>query len=94
VDIYQRAWHAGESSWAGRARCNDYSIGIELEGSDELPFTNRQYVALAGLIAELRARMPTIAPARIVGHCDVAPGRKSDPGPCFDWQRMARSLGA
>jgi N-acetyl-anhydromuramoyl-L-alanine amidase len=82
VSCSRRAWHAGESSWQGRARCNDYSIGIELEGSSEVAFTAAQYARLAGLTRALQARY---AIRDIVGHSDVAPGRKSDPGPHFDW---------
>ena len=85
VPCAQRAWHAGASSWCGRSRCNDFSIGIELEGSDEAPFEAPQYEALAALSRALRARYPI---ADIVGHSDVAPGRKTDPGPHFDWPRF------
>ena len=88
VDCGHRAWHAGVSSWRGRVRCNDYSIGIELEGCDELPFEDPQYAALLDLLARLRARYPRI---RVAGHADVAPGRKTDPGPCFDWSRLSRA---
>lgn len=84
-----RAWHAGVSCWNGRERCNDFSIGIELEGCDTRPFEPVQYVRLAGLIAELRTRYPIEA---VVGHSDIAPGRKTDPGPFFDWQRLERLL--
>lgn len=82
-----RAWHAGVSCWNGRERCNDFSIGIELEGCDTQPFEPVQYVRLAGLIAELRTRYPIEA---VVGHSDIAPGRKTDPGPFFDWERLLR----
>ena len=81
-----RAWHAGESRWRDRTRCNDFSIGIELEGTDEVPFTDAQYETLNTLIATLRARYPIID---IVGHSDIAPGRKTDPGPEFDWARVS-----
>lgn len=77
-----RAWHAGVSCWQGQERCNDFSIGIELEGCDALPFEAAQYGQLADLVKMLRARYPIEA---IVGHSDIAPGRKTDPGPCFDW---------
>jgi N-acetyl-anhydromuramoyl-L-alanine amidase len=87
VACSQRAWHAGESSWRGRAACNDFSVGIELEGADVVPFTDRQYAALKLLIAALRAHYPI---AGIAGHSEIAPGRKTDPGPCFDWQRISR----
>lgn len=81
----QRAWHAGLSSWKGRERCNDFSIGIELEGCDELPFEEAQYLALEHLLQVLRRSYPLAA---VVGHADIAPGRKTDPGPNFDWQRV------
>lgn len=79
-----RAWHAGESAWKGRARCNDFSIGVELEGTGEAPFTAAQYRQLARLTRALKARYPI---RDIVGHSDIAPGRKSDPGPHFEWRR-------
>lgn len=81
----RRAWHAGLSQWNGRERCNDFSIGIELEGCDETPFAEAQYVALAHLLQVLRRAYPIVA---VVGHAEIAPGRKTDPGPCFDWQRV------
>lgn len=84
VPCGSRAWHAGDSSWRGRARCNDFSIGVELEGTDDAPFTSAQYRRLAGLTRALKARYPI---RDIVGHSDIAPGRKSDPGPHFDWSR-------
>lgn len=90
VSCDDRAWHAGASSWRGRERCNDYSIGIELEGADDVPYTARQYARLAALLRALRDRYPV---AEAVGHSDVAPGRKTDPGPAFDWKRFARLLG-
>ena len=83
----QRAWHAGVSCYAGRERCNDFSIGVELEGCDTLPFTDAQYRALAWLTPALRARYPLEA---VRGHEHIAPGRKTDPGPAFDWQRYGR----
>ncbi len=86
VSCLRRAWHAGESSWNGRERCNDFSIGIELEGCDELPFEETQYLRLVDLIQLLRAWYPIVA---VVGHSDIAPGRKTDPGQCFDWLRLA-----
>ncbi|HET7062151.1 MAG TPA: 1,6-anhydro-N-acetylmuramyl-L-alanine amidase AmpD [Nitrosospira sp.] len=89
VSCEKRAWHAGESCWQGRGRCNDYSIGIELEGSDCMPFTNAQYAALASLTHELQERYPI---HDIVGHSDIAPGRKTDPGPCFDWARYRTAI--
>lgn len=87
VPCSKRAWHAGVSSWRGRERCNDFSVGIELEGSDETPFTDAQYAALDDLLAALRVAYPI---EDVVGHADIAPGRKTDPGPCFDWARLAR----
>ena len=82
----QRAWHAGVSSFGGRQRCNDFSIGIELEGCDEQPFAEAQYVQLQALLVLLRARYPGCS---LAGHCHIAPGRKTDPGPLFDWPRLA-----
>ena len=85
VPCTQRAWHAGASNWQGRERCNDFSVGIELEGSDDLPFTDAQYAALIPLVRQLKQTYPIAA---VVGHSDIAPGRKTDPGPHFDWQRL------
>lgn len=85
VSCLQRAWHAGASCWQGRDRCNDFSIGIELEGCDEQPFEEAQYVSLNALIEILTRAFPITA---IVGHSDIAPGRKTDPGPFFVWQRI------
>jgi AmpD protein len=82
VPCNKRAWHAGASIWCGRPRCNDFSIGIELEGSDFEPFTERQYAALARLTRRLKRACPI---RDIAGHSDIAPGRKTDPGPFFDW---------
>lgn len=84
VPCGKRAWHAGVSSWQGRSACNGFSVGIELEGSDQVPFTGQQYASLARLTRILRRRYPIRA---VVGHSDIAPERKSDPGPCFDWPR-------
>ena len=84
VPCTKRAWHAGESCWQGKSRCNDYSIGIELEGSDAVPFTDAQYAALVRLTQAMRAAYPIRG---IAGHSDIAPRRKTDPGPCFDWGR-------
>jgi AmpD protein len=84
-----RAWHAGASSWRGRSRCNDFSIGIELEGTDEDAFTDSQYDALAQLLRQLRTRFPL---RDIAAHSDVAPGRKTDPGARFDWARALSAL--
>lgn len=88
VPVHERAWHAGVSRWQGRERCNDFSVGVELEGCDSMPFETPQYEQLATLIACLRERLPIHA---IAGHSDIAPGRKTDPGPFFDW-RFLRSL--
>lgn len=85
VPFTKRAWHAGVSSFKGREGCNDFSIGIELEGTDELPYESKQYEALSNVIRLLIKSYPSITPERIVGHSDVAPGRKTDPGPLFDW---------
>ncbi|KAF0164071.1 MAG: AmpD protein [Rhodocyclaceae bacterium] len=85
VPCSRRAWHAGASNWLGRENCNDFSIGIELEGCDQLPFEDAQYRTLDRLLAELRSRYPLEA---VTGHSDIAPGRKTDPGPCFDWSRV------
>lgn len=86
VPCSQRAWHAGVSNWRGRERCNDFSIGIELEGDDDTPFNDPQYEALNRLIHALRRAYPIRG---IMGHSDIAPGRKTDPGPCFDWSRIS-----
>lgn len=85
VPFDQRAWRAGVSQFAGRERCNDFSIGIELEGTDTLPFTQEQYQQLAR-ITQLLLDIYPIMPPRITGHSDIAPLRKTDPGPAFDWQ--------
>jgi AmpD protein len=82
-----RAWHAGKSIWRGRPRCNDFSIGVELEGADDVPFEDVQYRTLARLTRALRKRYPI---ADIVGHAEIAPGRKTDPGPAFDWPYYRR----
>lgn len=89
VPCSKRAWHAGASLWQGRSRCNDFSIGVELEGSDQVPFDERQYAALVRLTRLLRRNYPLRA---YVGHADIAPGRKTDPGPCFDWPRYLAAL--
>lgn len=89
VSIHDRAWHAGVSSWQGRSRCNDFSIGVELEGSDFEPFESAQYETLATLTADLITHSSI---QHIVGHQDIAPTRKTDPGPFFDWQRYQNCL--
>ena len=90
VPLTRRAWHAGQSCFEGRERCNDFSIGIELEGLPGQPFTDAQYATLAALVEILRAAFPGITAERVVGHSDIAPGRKEDPGPRFDWARLRR----
>ena len=85
VPCGRRAWHAGASAWQGRERCNDFSIGIELEGTDDVPYTRAQYRRLLPLLRVITRAYPITS---IAGHSDVAPGRKTDPGPCFDWQRL------
>lgn len=89
VPCSRRAWHAGASAWQGRSCCNDFSIGVELEGSDQVPFSDRQYAVLARLTRLLQRAYPLRA---IVGHADIAPARKTDPGPCFDWPRYFAAL--
>lgn len=88
VPFAKRAWHAGVSQFCGRDKCNDFSIGIELEGSDDDAFTDAQYVSLAALCKQLMLLYPAILPEHLVGHSDIAPGRKTDPGPYFDWARL------
>lgn len=88
VSFNRRAWHAGQSSYQGRTNCNDYSVGIELEGTDDSPFMDRQYARLASLILSLIDHYPALSCERIVGHQDIAPGRKTDPGTQFDWERL------
>ena len=85
VNLYDRAWHAGQSCLAGQENCNNFSIGIELEGTDDSPFENSQYETLLAVIKALKEYFPQISPEKIVGHSDIAPGRKTDPGPGFDW---------
>lgn len=94
VSLTNRAWHAGVSCYQGREKCNDYSIGIELEGADGIPYADVQYEVLGTMIQALRAAVPSLADAPVVGHCDVAAGRKTDPGPAFDWQRLSARLAA
>ena len=94
VPFSMRAWHAGASNWCGREACNDFSIGIELEGTDDEPYDDRQYPVLASLIASLQQVYPTLASGAVAGHSDIAPGRKTDPGPAFDWKRLERWVSA
>ena len=92
VPTIQRAWHAGASSYNGRERCNDFSIGIELEGTDDTPFETAQYQTLITLSKLIMYHYPAIDLTRIVGHSDIAPGRKTDPGNCFDWTSFRKKL--
>jgi AmpD protein len=92
VPFSRRAWHAGDSCFEGRSACNDFSIGIELEGQDTEPYTDRQYEQLAAVMQALVAAYPGLSLDRVAGHCDIAPGRKTDPGPAFDWQQLQARL--
>ncbi|PPK72224.1 AmpD protein [Methylobacter tundripaludum] len=88
VPFDKRAWHAGKSEYEGRERCNDFSIGIELEGTEFAAYTDQQYVQLAKVIRALLEAYPKLSAQRLAGHSDIAPGRKTDPGASFDWQRL------
>ncbi|MDJ0813144.1 MAG: 1,6-anhydro-N-acetylmuramyl-L-alanine amidase AmpD [Woeseiaceae bacterium] len=88
VPFTQRAWHAGESTFRGRTCCNDFSIGVELEGEDETPYSDAQYTSLAAVVAAIAEAYPGITGREIAAHADIAPGRKTDPGPAFDWLRL------
>ena len=92
VGFGQRAWHAGLSCFEGRERCNDFSIGIELEGTDDIPYQEAQYRTLTALTGAIMRHYPAITPARVTGHSDIAPGRKTDPGPAFDWPGFQQRL--
>jgi len=92
VPFNKKAWHAGKSSYQGIKNCNDYSIGIELEGSENLPFEEIQYKMLAAVTQLLMTVYPSLSTTRIVGHSDIAPGRKKDPGPHFDWGKYRAAL--
>ena len=94
VPLSERAWHAGESSFRGRGRCNDHAIGIELEGTDDTVYEDAQYEVLVEAIAAIRKVYANISAREIAGHCDIAPGRKTDPGPAFDWLRLYDGLAA
>ena len=94
VSFTERAWHAGRSSFAGRTACNDFSIGIELEGADTVAYEPAQYHALGQVVAALCAAYPRLSTERLVGHSDIAPGRKTDPGPAFDWALAHTSIAA
>lgn len=93
VPFDKRAWHAGKSCYCGRENCNDFAVGIELEGTDSCDFTDAQYQALVEVSRALIDHYPQLNAQRITGHSDIAPGRKTDPGPCFDWTRFLRALG-
>ena len=93
VPFTARAWHAGESSYCGRSACNDFSVGIELECADNVAYTDSQYDQLAALVGALRHTYASLRDAEIVGHEHIAPGRKTDPGPAFDWNRLQRAIG-
>jgi len=93
VPFDKRAWHAGQSSYEGRERCNDFSIGIELEGTETIPYTEAQYRELAAVVKTLLDTYPGLSAQRITGHSDIAPGRKTDPGESFDWQKFYCLLG-
>jgi AmpD protein len=92
VPFDKRAWHAGKSVYQGRERCNDFSIGIELEGTETIDYTEQQYVQLVAVISALLKAYPNLSTQRITGHSDIAPGRKTDPGASFDWQRLWQML--
>ena len=92
VPFHRRAWHAGESSYGGRDRCNDFPIGIELEGTDDVAYEAVQYQRLNDVINVLCQTYPGLSRNRIAGHSDIAPGRKTDPGPFFDWQQVDRAI--
>ena len=92
VSFNRRAWHAGRSVYCGRDACNDFSVGIELEGTDDLPYVRVQYERLAALVRALRRAYPSLRDAEIVGHSDIAPGRKTDPGAAFDWGTLRKLL--
>ncbi len=94
VSFNDRAWHAGKSCYQGREACNDFSIGVELEGTDTLPYEAAQYDALADAVAALCSAYPNLSPRRLAGHSDIAPGRKTDPGPAFDWSLAYRLIEA
>ena len=92
VPFRKRAWHAGESNFEGRSACNDFSIGVELEGQDDEAYTTSQYACLADVIDALVKFFPGVSAQRLVGHCDIAPQRKTDPGPAFDWHLLQQKL--
>lgn len=91
VSFDDRAWHAGESSYQGQDKCNDFSIGIELEGADDIPYTDEQYQQLSAITRAIKVQYPEVSD-NIVGHCDIAPERKTDPGDAFDWDKFKKLL--
>lgn len=94
VPFHRRAWHAGDSCYEGRDRCNDFSIGIELEGTDDGEYEPVQYEALVDVVEALFRAYPRLSPAQLAGHSHISPGRKTDPGPGFDWDRLGAMLGS
>lgn len=92
VSLLDRAWHAGRSCFRGEEECNDFSIGIELEGTDDIPYSEAQYQRLADVAHLIMLAWPEVTPERLTGHCDIAPGRKTDPGPAFDWEHFRSTL--
>jgi len=88
VPFNKRAWHAGKSCFEGRPACNDFSIGIELEGADDIEYTEKQYAVLNAVMQSLRMAYPSLHKGNVAGHSDIAPGRKTDPGPAFDWDKV------
>lgn len=92
VPFDQRAWHAGASAWRGRPGCNDFTVGVELEGTDEQPYTRSQYRKLRRVLRALCDRYPRLSPEAVVGHFEIAPGRKTDPGPFFEWPQVWRGV--
>ena len=92
VSLQDRAWHAGRSSFAGRPECNDYGVGIELEGTDDHPYTEAQYQRLIPVVRGIMGAYSAITPERVAGHADIAPGRKTDPGQAFDWPRLQKGI--
>lgn len=93
VPFHERAWHAGESCWSGRTACNDFTIGVELEGTDHEPYAPVQYARLAEVVRALASAYPRFDTTHLVGHADIAPDRKTDPGPAFEWARLRALLG-
>ncbi len=92
VPFHERAWHAGRSQWRGQTRCNDFAVGLELEGSDDIAYEPIQYERLAAIVAALASAYPHLKATELAGHADIAPGRKTDPGPAFDWRYLHELL--